>query len=138
MKNMGINLLAVAEEVELILANLDRRAAVLRSWLLERKLSRVDVPGATYLGDQDAVAVGNTHRHTLSILIQGSGADSQNLGLVEVFHARFGEKDATGGLGLCLDSLDQNTVQERDKRLDGSDSSGLGVISVSYASIKVG
>jgi len=77
------------------------------------------------LGNQDSVTAGNTHRHTLAILIQGSGTDSQNLGLVKVLHARFGEEDAAGSLSLSLNSLDQNTVQERDKGLDRSDSGGL-------------
>lgn len=79
------------------------------------------VDGCTYLRDQDPVAVLDAHRQPLAILVQAAGPDGENLGLVELLHTRLREEDAAGGLGLGLDALDKNPVQEGDESLDGSD-----------------
>lgn len=105
----GGNSLAVAEKMEVLLANLDGRAAVLRN--------------------QNSVANIDTHWEARAILVQATRSNSQDLALVELLDARLGEKDAAGSLGLSLHALDENTVQQRDKGLDGSDSSGLDICS---------
>jgi len=78
-----------------------------------------------YRGDQDPVAGLHAHGQPLALLVQGAGADGEDLGLVELLDARLGQEDAGRGLGLGLDALDQDAVQERHERLDGSDGGGL-------------
>ena len=79
----------------------------------------------TYLGDQDPVAGSDAHGHALAVAVNGAGADGQDLGLVELLDARLGQEDARGRLGLGLDALDQDPVEQRDERLDGADRGGL-------------
>lgn len=81
--------------------------------------------GFTYRRDQDSVAGLHTHGQPLAILVQTARANSQNLGLVQLLDTRLGQEDAGGGLGLCLDAVDQDTVQEGYERLDRSDGGGL-------------
>lgn len=73
-----------------------------------------------YLRDQDAVALLDTHGQAVALLVEGAGADGQDLGLIELLNARLGEEDAAGGLGLGLDALDQNTVEQRGESTDGA------------------
>lgn len=73
---------------------------------------------ATYLRNQNLVAGSDTHRKTLAILIESTGADGEDLGLVLLLDAALREEDAGGGFGLGLDALDQDTVQERSEALD--------------------
>lgn len=80
---------------------------------------------SSYLGDQDAVTNGNTHGQSVALLVEGTGADSHNLGLVELLNAGLGQEDAAGGLGLGLDTLDQDTVKEGSESSDGSNRGGL-------------
>lgn len=89
----------IAEKRILILANLDRRA--------------------TKLGNQDLVARLDRRSNALSIAVKGTGANSQNLGLVEFLDGGLGEEDAAGGLGLGLDALDEDAVEEGCEGLDG-------------------
>lgn len=77
--------------------------------------------GIPYRRDQHAVASLHAHRHALAVPVQASGANSQHLCLVEVLDGRLGEVDAGGGLGLGLDALDEDAVQEGHERLDGAD-----------------
>ena len=72
----------------------------------------------TYLGDQDLVAIGNAHGKTLAILVEGTGADGENLGLVLLLDTALREEDTRGSLGLGLDALDQDAVQEGSEGLD--------------------
>lgn len=79
----------------------------------------------TYLRDKDAVASVDTHGETLAVLVEGTGANGENLGLVEVLNGGLGEEDAGGSLGLGLDALDEDAVKEGDEGLDGADGGGL-------------
>lgn len=79
----------------------------------------------THLGDQDSVANRHTHGQTRASLGERTGSNSQNLALVQLLNARLGQEDAAGRLGLSLDALDQDTVQQGDEGLDRSDSGGL-------------
>lgn len=98
-------LLRVPEKLKLLLANLDRAAAELR--------------------DQHLVAGLERHWYPRAILGQASWANSQDLGLVELLHARLGKEDAAGGLGLGLDALYEDAVEQRRDRLDGTESGRL-------------
>lgn len=102
------NVLAVAEQVELLLADLDRAAAVLR--------------------DQHLVAGRNTHGRPLAVLVEVARPDRQDAALVEVLDTRFGKEDAAGRLGLGLGALHQDAVQEGDERLDRADAGLLGEV----------
>lgn len=103
--SLGGHSLAVAEELVLLLAGLDGRAAE--------------------LGDEDAVTDGDAHGQSVALLVKGAGADGEDLGLVELLNAGLGEEDAAGGLGLGLDALDEDTVQEGSEGSDGLDGGGL-------------
>lgn len=72
----------------------------------------------TYLGDEDLVTGGDTHGETLAILVEKTGANSEDLGLVLLLDGSLGEEDTGSGLGLGLDALDQDAVQEGGKGLD--------------------
>lgn len=52
------------------------------------------------------------------MLIHQTRADSQDLGLVLLLDAALGEEDTRRSLGLGLDALDQDAVQERSEVLD--------------------
>lgn len=91
--------------MELLLTDLDGRASKLRN---QHPISRLDA-----------------HSYTLPFPVQRTGSDSQHSALIEFLHARLGQEDAAGGLGLGLDPLDQHAVQEGDEGLDGSDSGSL-------------
>lgn len=54
----------------------------------------------------------------VAIDVNGTGANSENLGNVLLLDAALGEEDTRGSLGLGLDALDQDTVEERDKALN--------------------
>ena len=99
------DVLAVAEEVVLVLADLDG--------------------GAAELGYQHPVALRNAHGHAVPLLVEQAGADGHDPGLVELLDARLGEEDAAGGLGLGLDALDEDAVEEGHEALDGADGGGL-------------
>ena len=87
----------------------------------------------TYLGNQHLVAGGHAHGQALAILVEGAGADGQDLGLVELLDARLGQEDAAGGLGLGLDALHDHAVEQGDEGLDGAERGGLsrGIVSMS-------
>ena len=86
----------------------------------ERVLLLADLDGrTTELGDQDLVAGLDGGSNALAIAVEGTGANGENLGLVELLDGRLGEKDAAGGLGLGLDALDQDAVEQGSERLDG-------------------
>jgi hypothetical protein len=79
----------------------------------------------SYLGNENAVANGNAHGQALALLVQTTGSDGQDLGLVQLLNARLGQEDAAGSLGLSLDALDENAVQQGGQRADGSDGGSL-------------
>lgn len=91
----------VPEKAQLLLANLDGASAELR--------------------DQDLVAGLYAGGNALSILVEGTGADGEDLCFVELLDGRLGEEDAGCGLGFGLDALDEDAVEERRNALDGLD-----------------
>lgn len=80
----------------------------------------------TYLRDQDTITCRNAHGEAVTLLVEGAGPDGQDLGLVELLDAGLGEEDAARRLGLGLDALDEDAVQEGREGADGSDRGGLG------------
>jgi len=81
-----------------------------------------------YLWDQDLVASLYAHRYSLALLVDTTWSDGQNLGLIQLLDGALWEKDTAGGLGLSLDSLDQDTVKKRGEGLDRLDcDAGLGL-----------
>ena len=93
--------LVVPEQAQLVLANLDGASAELR--------------------DQDLVAGLYAGGNALSILVEGTGADGEDLCFVELLDGRLGEEDAGCGLGFGLDALDEDAVEQRRDALDGLD-----------------
>lgn len=91
----------VPEQAQFLLADLDWAAAKLR--------------------DQDLVAGLHAGSDTLSVLVQGAGADGNDFCLVEVLDGCLGEEDASCGLGFGLDALHENAVEEGRNAADGLD-----------------
>lgn len=89
----------IAEKRVLVLTNLDGRTTKLRN--------------------QNLVTGLNGRSNALSIAVKGTGANSENLGFVEFLDGGLGEEDATGGLGLGLDALDEDAIEEGCEGLDG-------------------
>jgi hypothetical protein len=75
----------------------------------------------THLRNQNSVTGRNTHRYPLAILVESTGTDSQNFGLVELLHCGLGEEDSAGGLGVRLEALHEDAVEERSEILDGAE-----------------
>lgn len=89
----------VAEQAVLVLADLDGAAAK--------------------LGDQDLVAGLHADGNAVSGLVEGAGADGEDLGLVQLLDRCLGQEDARGGLGLRLEALHEHAVEERGEGADG-------------------
>lgn len=83
-----------------------------------RGSTRKRIVDATYLRNQNLVAGRDAHGDAVAILGQETGANSQDLSLVLLLDTALGEEDAGGGLGLGLDALDQDAVEEGSKALD--------------------
>jgi hypothetical protein len=79
---------------------------------------RGDKPDKTYLRNENLVTSGNAHGKSLAVTVDGAGANGQNLGLVLLLDAALREEDTGGSLGLGLDALDEDTVQEGSEVLD--------------------
>lgn len=92
------NILVVPEQSVLLLANLDGAAAE--------------------LGNEDLVAGLNAQRNALAVLVLETGANGEDLALVELLDSAVGEEDAGGGLGLGLHALHEDAVEEGSERLD--------------------
>jgi hypothetical protein len=88
----------IPEQAQLLLSNLDR--------------------AATKLGNQHLVADRHAGSDPLSILVEGTGANGYNLGLVELLDGGLGQEDTGCGLGFRLDALNEDAVEERS---DGAD-----------------
>lgn len=73
----------------------------------------------TYLGNQDLVTGLHAGGDSLSILIQSTGTNSQNLCLVGILNSRLGEEDAASGLSFGLYALNEDAVEERRNGADG-------------------
>jgi hypothetical protein len=115
----------VTEKRVLILADLDGAAAKLSRkvsylWPLSHTFQRVPLLclNQTYLRNQDLVTRLYTRGDALSILVHSTRSNSQYLGLVELLNRGLGEEDAGRCLGLGLDALDEDAVEERG---DGAD-----------------
>lgn len=72
----------------------------------------------TYLRNEDLVTGVDTHGETLAVAVKETGANGEDLGLVLLLDGSLGEEDTGGSLGLGLDALDQDAVQEGGKGLD--------------------
>lgn len=83
-----------------------------------RGISRKSGQKSTYLRNQNLVTRRDTHGNSLAIFANSTGADSEDLGLILLLDAALGEEDAGGGLGLGLDALDQDAVEEGREALD--------------------
>ena len=76
---------------------------------------------STHLRNQNPVTLLNTHRQPVALLIHSTRTHSQDLRLVELLHAGLRKEDAAGGLGLGLDALDEDAVEEGREGADGAD-----------------
>jgi len=72
----------------------------------------------TYLRDQNLIARLYARCDPLSVLVNCTGSNGQDLCLVELLHSGLGEEDTGCGLGLWLEALDKDAVEERGERLD--------------------
>jgi hypothetical protein len=99
---------------------------------------RGDEKGVTYLGDQNLVTGSDAHGKALAILVEGTGADGEDLGLVLLLDTALREEDTGGSLGLGLDALDQDAVQEGGERLDVTEDRLLHEMSVNLRCAKAG
>jgi hypothetical protein len=98
----------VSEQAQFLLANLDWAAAE--------------------LGNQNLVAGLHAGGDALSVLIEGAGADGNDLCFVEILDGCLWEEDASGSLGFGLDALHKDAVEEGHNaadRLDGGHVGGL-------------
>lgn len=72
----------------------------------------------TYLRNQDLVARLYAWCNALSILVKCTRSNSEHLCLVQLLHSGLGKEDAGRSLGLWLEALDEDAVEERGDRLD--------------------
>lgn len=106
------NLLAIPEKLILLLPSLNRATSKLRN--------------------QHPVTNSNPHRQAVTLLVERTRSHGQDLGLVELLDRRLGQEDASRGLGLGLDALDEHAVQKGDEAANGSDGSGLHLCQYNY------
>lgn len=93
----------------------------------QREFLLADLDGAsTILGNQHPVTGLHAGLNDLSILSARARANSQHTALRQLLNSALGEEDAAGGLGLGLDALDKNAVEEGSEGLDGLEGGGLG------------
>lgn len=85
---------------------------------------------ATYLRDQDVVTGSNAHGKARTVLVDGTRANGEDLGLVLLLDAALGEEDTGGGLGLGLDALDQDAVEKGSKTLDVTEERLIDIITL--------
>lgn len=64
------------------------------------------------------VTLSNAHGDLGAIAVNGTRANSENLSNVLLLDAALREEDTGGGLGLGLDALDQNPIEEGSEALD--------------------
>ena len=67
------------------------------------------------------VTLSNAHGDLGAIAVNGTRANSENLGNVLLLDAALGEEDARGSLGLGLDTLDQHPVEKRNEVLNATE-----------------
>src|SRR5690242_20454741 len=66
--------------------------------------------GSAVLAEQHAVAGLDVEGDDLAVLVALTGADGDHLGLDRLFLRRVGDEQATRGLGLFFETLDENAV----------------------------
>src|SRR5581483_5176266 len=71
--------------------------------------------GARPFGEQDAVANLDVDRDELAALVAAAGSNGDDLALLGLFLSGVGNNDATSGLRLGIDSLDDDAVVKRTK-----------------------
>ena len=106
-----VNILVVPEKAQLLFADLDGASAELR--------------------DQDLVARLYAGGDALSIFVEHAGANGEDLGLVQLLDSGLGQEDAGCGLGLGLETLHQDAVEEGCEGADGLEGR-LSVVLVRY------
>ena len=79
----------------------------------------------TYLRNENLVTLVNTHWYPATLLGHQTRANCQHLGLIELLHCSLREEETTGSLRLGLHALNEDSVEERGKRLDGLESGRL-------------
>jgi hypothetical protein len=113
------HILVIPEKGVLLLADLDGVTTELEPSAYHCLFQSIHIGGrVTYLGDEDLVTGSDTHGETLALLVEETRANSEDLGLVLLLDGSLGEEDTGGRLGLRLDALDQDAVQEGGERLD--------------------
>lgn len=117
----------VPEEVILVLTDLYRAPTILPSpsSSAQKTQHHHQTTAPTHLRDQNAVARLHRDLHPLALFIESAGAHGEDLGLGQLLDGRLWEEDSRGGLCFSLDALDEDAVEERRKRLDGAEGSGL-------------
>lgn len=103
------------DEYHLVLLDLGKELMVPEKGVLF--LANLD-GATTELRDQDVVTGSNAHGKARTVLVDGTRANGEDLGLVLLLDAALGEEDTGGGLGLGLDALDQDAVEKGSKTLD--------------------
>lgn len=114
------DLLGIPEQRVLLVADFEWAATILRdriSTYLRCDPARWCLP--TDLRNQNLVADRNAWRYPVAVLVQTTGADSQDACLIQLLDGAFGEEDAARGLGLGLDPLHEDAIEERRNGLDG-------------------
>ena len=107
--------LRVTDEEVLVVADLDRVAAP--------------------RGEENFVAVLDRGGDDLAVLVGGAGAGGDDASLGQRRRGGGGGKEDTGaGLGLRLEALDEDAVEERDDRLDRADGGLSGLLQVNDGS----
>lgn len=66
----------------------------------------------THLRNQNFVASLDRHLDAAAVPVEGAGSRGDDLGLVELLDAALGQEDAAGRLGLGLDALHEDAVEE--------------------------
>jgi hypothetical protein len=118
------NILVIPEEGVLLVADLDGVTAELSGATLAHIVPCIRIHAemggnwTTYLRNEDLVTSVDTHGETLAVTVKETGANGEDLGLVLLLDGSLGEEDTGGSLGLGLDALDQDAVQEGGEGLD--------------------
>ena len=86
----------------------------------------------TYLWNKDLVALLDTHCDSLAFSVESTWSNGQNLSFIELLYTALGQEDATSSLGLGLDSLDKNAVEEWDESADALEGGRLGSVSGAF------
>lgn len=89
----------VPKQAQLLLANLDRAAAILR--------------------DKHLVADRHARRNALAVPVERAGAHGYDFSFVELLDGGLGQEDAGCGFGFGFEALHEDAVEERGDGADG-------------------